>query len=131
MTPEAKEDHYQPGTCNIGKTEVRRRYKIGFLGLGTMIIMILMIEFFHLPSFLKIFVFIPAFYSISGFIQAFNKFCYVYGLKGVASLVGRKKFQKVSDAENFKADRKKAFNIIAIVTLNSVALTILYFLLSR
>jgi len=131
MTQEVKEYLYKPGTCNIGKTEIKRRYKIGFIGLGWMIFVILVIELFNLPSFFKIFLFIPAFYFTSGFIQAFNKFCYVYGLKGVASLVGRKKFQDVSDEAFFKADRKKAFIIITFVTLSSVALTILYFLISR
>ncbi|MGB3081333.1 MAG: hypothetical protein WBB31_19780, partial [Saprospiraceae bacterium] len=87
---------------------------------------ILSITFYHLPSFYKIFLFLPAFYSVSGFIQAFNKFCYIYGLKGIASLIGRKKFMDVSDEAFAKADRKKAFSIIAITALSSAALTILY-----
>ncbi len=130
MIPETKEYTYQPGTCNLGKTEINRRFSLGFIGLGAMVVVILINTFFHLPSFFKLFLFIPAFYSVSGFIQAFNKFCYVYGLKGLASLKGRKIFIDVSDEENFKKDRKKAFSIIAIVTLSSVAMTVLYFMVS-
>ncbi|MFZ1676279.1 MAG: hypothetical protein WAT91_03345 [Saprospiraceae bacterium] len=126
MIPETKEYHYKPGTCNLGKQEIDRRFRIGFIGLGLMIILIISIEFFRLPSFYKIFLFLPAFYSVSGFVQAFNKFCYIYGLKGIASLTGRKKFQDVSDEAFAKADHKKAFFIITITTLSSAALTILY-----
>ncbi len=130
MIPGTKEYQYKPGTCNLGKQEINRRFRIGFIGLGLMIILILSVEFFHLPSFIKIFLFIPAFYGVSGFIQAFNKFCYIYGLKGIASLTGRKKFQNVSDEAFVKADRKKAFTIITITSLISVVITIVYILLS-
>jgi hypothetical protein len=130
MIPETKEYQYKPGTCNLGKQEINRRFRIGYVGLSLMIVFIVCIEFFHLPSFIKIFLFIPAFYCVSGFIQAFNKFCYIYGLKGLASLTGRKKFQNVSDEAYAKADRKKAFTIITITTLSSIFLTILYILLT-
>ncbi|MEP6793054.1 MAG: hypothetical protein ABJB16_01920 [Saprospiraceae bacterium] len=130
MIPETKEYTYQPGTCNLGKQEINRRFRIGFIGLGLMIILMLSITFFHLATIYKIFLFIPAFYSVSGFVQAFNKFCYIYGLKGVTSLTGRKKFEHVSDEIFFKADRKKAFAIITITALSSAAMTILYILLS-
>jgi hypothetical protein len=130
MIPETKEYSYLPGTCNLGKQETNRRFRIGYIGLGLMIILIICIEFFHLPSFIKIFLFIPAFYSVSGFIQAFNKFCYIYGLKGLASLTGRKKFQVVSDEAYAKADRKKAFAIIAITALSSLVITVFYIVLS-
>jgi hypothetical protein len=130
MIPETKEYIYLPGTCNLGKQEINRRFRIGYIGLGLMIALILSIEIFHLPSFIKIFLFIPAFYSVSGFIQAFNKFCYIYGLKGIASLTGRKKFQNVTDETYAKADRKKAFTIITITTLSSIFLTIMYILIS-
>ncbi|MGB4849252.1 MAG: hypothetical protein WBP41_15110 [Saprospiraceae bacterium] len=130
MIPETKEYHYKPGTCNLGKQEIDRRFRIGFIGLGLMIILIISIEFFRLPSFYKIFLFLPAFYSVSGFIQAFNKFCYIYGLKGIASLTGRKKFQNISNEAYAKADRKKAFGIIMITTLSSLVLTVFYIVLS-
>lgn len=131
MIPEVKEYTYTPGKCNIGKQEIKRRFRIGYIGLGLMIILILCIELLHLPSFVRFFLFIPAFYAVSGFVQAFNKFCYVYGLKGVASLMGRRKFQNVADEVYAKEDRKKAFTIIVITTIVSATITILYFLLTK
>jgi hypothetical protein len=126
---ETKDDAYKPGSCNIGKSEVRRRFRIGFTGLALMILLILFIHWFHLPSVARLGLFIPAFYAVSGFIQAFMKFCYIYGWKGIMSLTGRKKFEKVNEPEYVRKDRRKATLLVLIVTCSAMLLTLIYFFL--
>ena len=104
------EHQYIPGKCNLGAVEIRRRYRIGFIGTSIALIFVLIIHLFDLPH-LKFLLFLPVYYALSGFIQARNKFCYIYGFKGVASVIGRKKFQKIRDDEHLK-------NIVQYFSLN-------------
>jgi len=119
---------YLPGTCNLGPEEVRRRYRNGFIGLFLMIGYILFVKWMDLPDSYKLGLFIPAFYSVSGFLQAVKKFCFVYGWKGLSSLSGMRKFQTIKDKDFLKQDRRTALNFVLIVTLFSIFLTAIYYL---
>ena len=130
MNKEIEETRYIPGVCNIGQIEVRRRFRIGFVGLALMVAWILTIELLKLPSLFKLGLFIPAFYTLSGFLQAFGKFCFIYGWKGVSSFAGRRKFENIAEKEYQKKDRKRAESFIMIVTFSSVIITAIYILLS-
>jgi hypothetical protein len=129
MDKEIVETSYIPGLCNIGQIEIRRRFKIGFIGLALMVLWILTIELLKLPSLFKLGLFIPAFYMVSGFLQAFGKFCFVYGWKGVYSFAGRRKFKTIQEDDFLKKDKRRAVIFIVMVTLSSVIITIIYFLL--
>ena len=129
MPNEIEVNEYRPGTCNIGTEEVRRRYRIGFIGLFSMIGYILFVKWLDLPDIYKLGLFIPAFYSVSGFLQAAKKFCYVYGWKGLSSLSGMRKFQTVNDKKFLKQDLKTALIVVSIVTLCSILLTGVYYFL--
>lgn len=75
-------------------------------------------------------VFIPVFYSVSGFIQAAYKFCYIYGFRHIFSVQGMRKFTSVRDEQLIKQDRKKAIQIVTMVTISSVFITAIYYFLS-
>ena len=130
MYKEVVETNYIPGSCNIGRVEIKRRYKIGFIGLVLMVTFILTVELMKLPSLFKLGLFVPAFYMVSGFLQAFGKFCFIYGWKGVSSFTGRRTFINIMEEGFLKKDKKRAITFIIIVTFCSVIITVIYFLLS-
>ena len=122
------EPQYIPGGCNLGPVEIRRRYRIGYTGTAIALLFALIIHLADLPQW-KFMIFFPVYYALSGFIQARNKFCYIYGYKGVASLLGRKKFEKIRDEENLKKDKRLARKIILQVVVGSILITLLYYFL--
>jgi len=129
LTIETDQIQYKPGACNIGPAEIRRRYWIGYTGLVLMAALILCVEWFHLPRIARLGLFIPAVYTFSGFVQAVKRFCFVYGWKSVASLSGRRKFNKITN-ENFqRQDRNTAISIVGMVLICSAILTTIYFFL--
>jgi len=129
MKNATEENTYSPGSCNIGPEEVNRRYIIGFTGLVLMAVYILCVERLDLPRILKLGLFFPAFYGVSGFLQAIRRFCFVYGWKGVTSLSGRRNFKKVTDEVYLRQDRKTAITVILLVCLGSAVIAGLYFIM--
>ena len=125
----AESDIYIPGSCNIGPEEIKRRFRVGYTGLVLMVLLILCIKWLHLPHTVRLLLFLPAFYMLSGFLQAFGKFCYIYGWKGISSLTGRRKFRNITDETYLKQDRNRAIKFMMLVTLSSILLTAIYYLL--
>ncbi len=124
-----EETGYHAGQCNIGPVEIKRRLRIGYIGLILMIVFILFAEYYQVPKVWKLFIFLPAFYCLSGFIQARKKFCYVYGYQGLMSFKGRKSLSKVKENSDLHRDRKNAIEIIAYIFIGSTVITLLYFFL--
>lgn len=122
-------NQYAPGRCNIGPVEIKRRYRIGYTGLILMIVFIVLAELFRFAQPWKLLLFIPSFYALSGFIQAWKKFCYVYGYIGVFSFEGRKTFTKVHDNQFKRSDRKTVVQLISLIVLGSGIMTALYYFL--
>jgi hypothetical protein len=117
---------YVPGRCNLGATEIRRRYRNGYLGLAIAIAVMIIIqltEAYHL----KWIFFFPIFYSLSGFIQARSKFCYWYGMQKVFSMTGRKILSKVTEDESIRKDRQTAWRIVLLAFAGSSLLTWVYY----
>jgi|WetSurMetagenome_2_1015567.scaffolds.fasta_scaffold761645_1 hypothetical protein len=119
-------DGYIPGTCNLGRDEIRHRMRIGYVGVALTFIVFIVLEIFDSPRPYRILVFPPIFYALSGFIQARHRFCFAYGWLGLLSMTGRKQFHKVSDKENARKDRITALKIVSMVLLGSMMLTAVY-----
>jgi hypothetical protein len=124
---EKDSSQYIPGSCNIGIDEIRRRYRIGFAGLFIAVILVIIFHFTDVDRIWKLFIFLPVFYSVSGFIQAINKFCYVYGFRHVFSLHGKRNFTAIRDIELRKKDRSRALQIVTMTTILSVMITAFYY----
>ena len=120
---------YIPGNCNLGAAEIKRRFRIGYIGLAASILLVLLFYVFDVERTWRLLVFAPVFYSLSGFIQARNKFCYLYGFKSVFSLTGKRNLTRITNAEFKRKDRIKALVIVSITLLLSALLTITYFVL--
>lgn len=110
--------------------EVKRRYRHGWIGLTIAVIGIVVIEWLNCPSVWRWTIMAPVFYSLSGFIQARHRFCYLYGWKGVFSITGRQHFGKSSNENDIRADRRKAWRLIAVIFSLSFAITWLYVVMS-
>lgn len=119
---------YIPGQCNIGPEEVNRRLRIGYIGLGLMVLFIVLAEFYALSPGWKLALFAPTAYALSGFIQARYKFCFLFGFFGLFSMTGKK--AKVYDPEQLASDRALAIRIVSQVFIGSAVITLLYFFLS-
>jgi hypothetical protein len=124
-----EEEQYIPGNCNLGKAEIRRRYRIGYIGLALTILIVLLLFYTDAPRIWRLLIFFPAFYGVSGFIQATKKFCYIYGFRQVFSLEGIKSFTKIKNDDFVKADQRMAMKIVVAVFVMSVVITLLYYIL--
>jgi len=123
-----KKLNYIPGSCNIGEVEIRRRYRIGFIGIGITFLLMIIIEMTNANHGWRLLIFFPLFYGLSGFIQAWKKFCYVYGFRSLMSMTGRKKFEKNKNPDFSQMDRNTAYLIVSTVTLGSIIFTSLYYI---
>src|SRR5688572_990818 len=121
---------YIPGNCNLGSEEVKRRFRIGYFGLIVSVFLIIALYLLNAPREWRLLLFIPAFYSLSGFIQAKNKFCYIYGFKNVFSLKGKRNFTRVTNLESKIQDRRKAFWIVTITLILSALVTMLFYIIN-
>ena len=127
MQDELKQEQYIPGQCNIGPEETFKRLRIGYLGLAGMAIFIIVDLNLHLPQLWKLVLFAPSVYSLSGFLQARNKFCFMYGFMGLSSISGRRIFSRTKDNAQLRKDRTKALWLVSQVFLGSLLITLLYY----
>ena len=127
MIEKADGSKYVPGSCNIGKAEIRRRYRIGYIGLFIALSGALIIHITNASSLWKLLIFFPVFYSVSGFIQAISKFCFVYGFRNVISFTGIRRFERIKDEKLIRKDRRKAILIVSIVTIISLMIIAFYY----
>ena len=114
---------YIPGTCNIGKSEIRRRQNVALIGaLATLLGAISMINKYHshLP---RLWLFIPAMVFAVGWTQSRKKFCLAYGFMGVFNFGKAGAAQKVRSKEERSADRATALSILTQGIVLAFAIT--------
>jgi hypothetical protein len=119
---------YIPGHCNIGPKEIKKRFRIGYIGLAGMILFMLLAEVYHIPHVWKLALFAPTVYSLSGFLQARQKFCFLFGFVGVFNIKGKR--SKVKDDLQRHKDRNKALWLVTQVVVGSMVITLLYYVLT-
>lgn len=102
--------------------------RIGYIGLALMVLFIIGDLVFKFPRIWKLALFAPTVYSLSGFIQARNRFCFVFGFLGIFSFKGKK--YKVGFDQRATSDRLNALWILVQIILGSIAITWLYYLLA-
>lgn len=122
-----KSQTYIAGVCNLGKDEIQKRYRMGWTGLAVLVILVLIIQFLQPGRGFRLLIIIPLYYTLSGFIQARHRFCFVYGYLGVYSLLALRDVHRVADAEDRRKDRVKALRIVGAITFASLLLTLAYY----
>ncbi len=123
------QNQYISGSCNIGQEETKRRLGHGWLGLVVAFILFLLFVLFGVPAIWRLTIFFPVAISASGFLQAKNRFCAYFGLKGTYNFDSVGAGNSVERAEDRAHDRKKAWQIILIsILIGFLAALIAYFL---
>jgi hypothetical protein len=103
---------YVAGSCNIGPSEIHRRYQVAIMGGVLYTILAIALIATNQGSSSRFIAFAPAMLASVGFIQARNRFCFAYGLMGVFNFDKAGDVKKIKDPVALKADRLQAFTIV-------------------
>jgi hypothetical protein len=114
---------YVPGSCNLGKSEIRRRQFVALLGLFLTGSTLAGLIGTNSPASARWGLFVPLMVFSVGFIQSRKKFCLAYGLMGTFNLGKLGDISRVQSPEDRKADRKTALTILAQSALMALTLT--------
>lgn len=116
---------YIPGTCNLGKAEIRRRQLVALIGLVLSLSALIGLVIGDAPRGARWSLFGTWLIFAIGFIQSRKKFCLAYGFLGTFNLGKMGDISRVQSPEDRRADRKTAFTILAQGVLLALALTVL------
>ena len=122
-------DRYQPGVCNIGPAERRRRRQVGWLGTIATFGAAALLVLFDAPAISRMIIALPAAAAISGFLQAHLRFCAGFATAGLQNLGELGEAQRIEDADGRSADRRKAWLIYAASIVGGVAIAAAFALL--
>jgi hypothetical protein len=103
---------YIPGTCNIGKSEVRKRQLVALVGLFFTISTLFAFNTVDTPTEVRLGIFFPLMVASVGFVQSRSKFCLAYGFAGTFNVGKMGDIKRVSSKEDRAADRKTALAIL-------------------
>ena len=120
---------YQPGVCNIGPAEIRRRRQVGWAGVIATVGLAVALLLFDAPAITRMIIALPAAAAISGFLQAHLRFCAGFASAGLQNLGELGEQQPIEDAEARSADRRKALQIYAAAMLGGFAIAMIFTLL--
>ncbi|WP_169580893.1 MULTISPECIES: hypothetical protein [Microbacterium] len=105
---------YQPGVCNIGPAEIRRRRVSGWLGLALAVVYLALAFALGWPAPWRLLVAVPVFLSAQGFLQAAFRFCVGFASRGLYNFGALGAEEPVQDAEFRRKDLRKALLITAL-----------------
>jgi len=116
---------YLAGSCNIGPSEIHRRYQVAITGGVLYLILGIFFVVSDQPTSARLIAFAPAMLASVGFIQARNRFCFAYGLMGVFNFDSAGDVKKVKDPASLKADRAQALKIVFKSLVSATLMTAL------
>jgi hypothetical protein len=120
---------YIPGTCNIGKGEIRRRQVVALIGAVLSAFTLAGLISTNAAPGARLGIFIPLLVASIGWIQSRKKFCLAYGFMGTFNFGKLGQLSKVSDKSAQAADRKTALSILAQSLALAAILTLIVYLL--
>jgi hypothetical protein len=106
------EVQYIPGTCNIGKGEVRKRQLVALVGLFFSVTTLLAFSTVETTTAVRLGIFFPLMVASVGFVQSRSKFCLAYGFAGTFNVGKMGDIKRVASKEDRAADRKTALVIL-------------------
>ena len=120
---------YIPGSCNIGKGEIRQRQIVALIGLAISISSLIALISTSAPRGARLGIFIPLAVASIGWVQSRKKFCLAYGFMGTFNFGKLGQLSKVADTASRAADRKTALSILIQSGAYAVVATaVIYFL---
>ena len=117
---------YIPGTCNIGKGEIRRRQIVALIGLFLTISSMTALISTDAAKSARFSIFLPAMVFAIGFVQSRRKFCLAYGFAGTFNFGKLGQISRVASAAERKADRITALKILAQSALLALVITLIF-----
>lgn len=110
---------YEPGVCNIGESEQRKRYAIGGIGFALALIFLL----FGMPTspFMAVGLFLALFIGFEGAYQGYLQFCAGFAHRGVHDTGDD--LRDVEDDDSRTKDVRKAWRIHLYAFLSAAILT--------
>jgi hypothetical protein len=120
---------YIPGTCNIGKGEIRQRQIVALIGLVLSIFALVTMVTTNAPRGARLGIFIPLAVASIGWVQSRRKFCLAYGFMGTFNFGKLGQLSRVADSASKAADRKTALGILFQALSYAVLLTAIIYLL--
>ncbi len=126
---ETDPQRYQPGVCNIGPAEIRRRRQIGYLGVAGALALAAVLLAIDAPAWTRLAIALPVAGALSGFIQARLRFCAGFGMAGLQNMDELGAQVQVEDAEARARDRRKALQINAASIAGGLAAGVAFVLL--
>ena len=112
MNLKMPEVQYIPGSCNIGKGEVRKRQIVALVGLFFTVVTLLTFSTVDTPTEIRLGIFFPLMVASVGFVQSRSKFCLAYGFAGTFNVGKMGDIKRVASIEDRAADRKTALKIL-------------------
>lgn len=120
---------YQPGVCNIGPAEIRRRRRTGWVGVAFAVGFLVLAFALHWPAPLRLIVFLPVAIAASGFLQAAFHFCARFGMQGLFNFGELGTEETVMEAEFRRKDQRKALLIGGLSGAIGVVVAVAAFLI--
>ncbi len=120
---------YQPGVCNIGPAEIRRRRLSGYVGLALALVFLTIAFALGWAAPWRLLVALPVFLSAQGFLQAAFRFCVGFATRGLYNFGELGSEETVHEAEFRRKDQRKALLITVLAAAIAVAAAVLaYFI---
>jgi len=120
---------YIPGSCNIGKGEIRQRQIVALIGLAISISSLIALISTDAPRGARLGIFIPLAVASIGWVQSRKKFCLAYGFMGTFNFGKLGQLSKVADSVSRAADRKTALSILIQSGAYAVVATVIIYIL--
>ena len=120
---------YQPGVCNIGPAEIRRRRRSGYVGAALSVVFLALAFALDWAAPWRLLVFLPAFMAAQGFLQAAFHFCVGFASRGLFNFGELGSEDTVLDAEFRRADQRKAVLISVLAFAIAAVVAVVAFLL--
>ena len=117
---------YIPGTCNIGKGEIRRRQLVALIGVFLTVSSMTALITTDAATSARFSIFLPAMVFAIGFVQSRKKFCLAYGFAGTFNFGKLGQISRVASAAERKADRATASKILVQSALLALVITTLF-----
>jgi hypothetical protein len=112
MNSKMPDYEYIPGSCNIGKGEIRRRQLVAVVGLFFSISALIGFIAVNAPVGVRLGIFFPLMMASVGYVQSRSKFCLAYGFAGTFNIGKLGDIKRVTSKEDRAADRKTALTIL-------------------
>lgn len=120
---------YEPGVCNIGRAERKKRYALGASGAVIALVTAILTASGIFPISGLLLVAAVTFLAFEGFLQGYLSFCAGFASKGIydVSEEGDER-EEVSEDVSRKKDKVKALQIHLYSATGTLALTAIIFL---